>query len=88
MDTGLLLGVRVLHHVYLGVGAKALDVGYLDEVVDALAIIFEVEARVLVGGGVFDDRLSHLVDLFLRRNLVNLVSKGRANQGSDLGCAL
>lgn len=73
VNSSLLLRVRILHQVYLGVGAKATDLGYLDEVVDALVVVFEVEARVFEGDGMFNNGLSDLVDLLLRRNLAVII---------------
>ncbi len=56
----------------LRVGSEALDVRDLDEVVDALSIVFEVEARVLHSNGVLDDGLADFVDLLQRGHLCRL----------------
>lgn len=67
----LLLGVWVLDQVDFSVGADAIDLvdGY--EVVDPLALVLEMEARVLEGCWQLDDRLSNFVDLLMRRDLLD-----------------
>jgi hypothetical protein len=69
VNSGLLFRVGVLDQPDLGVGAQSLDVRDLDEIVDALAVELEVEARVLEGRGQLDDGLAQLVDLLLWRSL-------------------
>jgi len=67
--------------VYLGVGAQALDLRDLYEIVDTLAVKFEVEARVLEGCREFDYGLADFVYLFLGRDLVGTsVSTGNVRR--------
>lgn len=73
MNASLLLGVRILNNVEFGCGAKFRNFSEGDEVVNLLAIEFEVKASVLECRWKVNDRLSDFVDLFLRRNL-SLVS--------------
>lgn len=71
MYPGFLLGVWVLNQVDLSVGADAIDLvdGY--EVVDPLAVVLEVEARVLQGCRQLDNRLSDFVDLLVGGDLLD-----------------
>ena len=69
MQTGLPLGVGVLNELDLRLRNKARHVGQRDEVVEVLAVVLEVEARVLEGGREVDERLSDFVDLLLGRDL-------------------
>lgn len=59
----------------LGAGADVLDLGDLNEVVDSLALVFEVEAGVLEGYGKLDDGLADLVDLLMGRDLLRYIQR-------------
>jgi hypothetical protein len=65
----LFLSVWVLDQVDFSIGPDAIDLvdGY--EVVDPLALVLEMEARVLEGCRQLDNRLSDFVDLLMRRDL-------------------
>lgn len=54
----------------LGTWTDAIDLGNRDVIVDPLALVLEVEARVLQGYGKLDDGLPNLVDLLLGGNLL------------------
>jgi hypothetical protein len=69
MDASFLLGIWVFNNVEFGSGAKVRNFREGNEVVDLLAVKLEVEASVLECGGKVNDRLSNLMNLFLRRNL-------------------
>jgi hypothetical protein len=63
VHAGLCLGVGVLDEVELWVLLDVGDLGELDKVIDALAVVLEVEARVLEGKGQVDDGLANVLDL-------------------------
>jgi hypothetical protein len=65
MHSRLLLCVWVLYQAQLGIGLEARDFRELDEVIDALAVEFEVEARVLERLRCLYDGLSEILDLLL-----------------------
>ena len=73
---GLLLSVWVLHQLDLGIRAEAGDLGEFNEVIDALAVVLEVEAGVLEGVRRIDDGLAEILDLLLRRRLQELAQTG------------
>lgn len=64
-----LLGVRVLHHGYLGIGLQARNLGQLDEVVDTLAVELQMETSVLECARQLNNRLTDILDLLLAGNL-------------------
>ena len=76
MQTGLPLGVRVLNELDLRLGDEAGHLGQRDEVVQALSLMVEVEARVLEGSRQVDEGLSDFVDLLLGRDLQRSVRTG------------
>ena len=69
VDASFLLRVRVLDEMELGFSSELGNVGNGNKVVDLLAIVFEVEARVSESGGEVDYRLANFVNLFLARYL-------------------
>jgi hypothetical protein len=69
MHTGLLLGVGLLNQHNLRVGLEVGHLGQLDEVVDADAVVLQVEAGVLEGTGKLDDGLANILNLLLARDL-------------------
>jgi hypothetical protein len=66
----LLLVVCVLHEGDLGSSFDPLDLGKLDEIVDALPLVLQVEAGVLEAEGEVDDGLTNVLNLFLRGDLL------------------
>lgn len=54
----------------LGARADAIDFGNWDVIVDTLALVLEVEARILQGYGKLDDGLPNFVNLLLGRYLL------------------
>lgn len=70
MQPRLFLGIGILHQVDLSAGADAIDLGNGDEVVDSLALVLQVEARVLQGYRELDDGLADFVDLLVGRDLL------------------
>lgn len=69
MKSSLLLGVWVFHQLDYWVLDEFLDFGDLNEVIYSLALVFEVETRVLEGSWHFGNRLADIVDSFLGRYL-------------------
>jgi hypothetical protein len=65
VEASLLLGVRVFDDMNVGLEGKVCDIGDLAKLVDAGALVFEVEAGVLLGGGRLDDGLADLADLLM-----------------------
>lgn len=69
MQSGLLLGIRILDQFDNRILDEFLDLGDLDEIVDSFALVFEMKARVLEGSRHFSNRLADIVDSLLTRNL-------------------
>jgi hypothetical protein len=65
MHPSFLFRVRILNEDNLRIGIEAFDLRQFNEVINALAVKFEVEASVLEGAGQFDDRLADILDLLL-----------------------
>lgn len=63
VHAGLCLGVGILDEVKLWVLLNVGDFGELDKVIDALALVLEVEAGVLESEGEVDDGLANVLDL-------------------------
>lgn len=70
MQPRLFFGVGILDQVDLRAGADIIDLGNGDEVVDALTLVLQVEARVLKGYRELDDGLANFVDLLVGRDLL------------------
>jgi len=63
VHAGLCLGVGILDEVEFWVLLNVGDFGELDKVIDTLALVLEVEARVLEGEREVDDGLANVLDL-------------------------